>query len=225
MTRYSLEWVDLHIDSMIDKMGSDYFPLLVKFERFKTMTYDFIRENTQYLEVSQEVSDDLKTLLVRTKSEIVKDADSFASNIWDLPEPADYCRLVSVLPLILDSVTGREMIKAKEVKIIKEGQNQAYKRDPFRIATAEYPNVLREANMFKIDVGADTTTYYKALLHYIKNPAFAVIANPDERIVNLSNIAIEKICLNTADSLRLTTGDATSTPNIQYNSSFGKKGK
>lgn len=225
MDRYSLEWASLHIDSLIDKMGSDYFPIKIKLERFITMTFDFIRENTQYLEANQEISDDLKTLLIRFKSGLVKDDESHSSNVWNVPEPADYCRLVSIVPIIHDSVTGHDMIKAKEVKIIKEGQTTAYNRDPFRLPTAEYPSVQRIANMFKIDVGEDTTIYHKALLAYVKNPTFATINDQQQRIVNLPNIAIEKICLNTADSLRITTGDVTSAPNVQYNSSFGKKGK
>lgn len=225
MDRYSLEWASLHIDSLIDKMGSDYFPIKIKLERFITMTYDFIRENTQYLEANQEISDDLKTLLIRFKSGLVKDDEIHSSNVWNVPEPADYCRLVSIVPMVYDDVTKHDMVKAKDVKIIKEGQANAYNRDPFREATAEYPSVQRIANMFKIDVGRDTTIYNKALLAYIKEPTFAKISNTQERIVNLPNIAIEKICLNTADSLRITTGDATSAPNVQYNSSFGKKGK
>lgn len=225
MTRYSLEWADRHIDSLIDKMGSDYFPIAVKHERFQTMTYDFIRENTEYLEVNQEISDDIRPILVQLKSDVVRDDTGIAKNVWNVPEPADYCRLVGLLPIIIDPITGNEMIKAKEVKIIKEGQRVSYARDPFRTATAEYPNVYRIANMFKIDVGSDSIQYDKALISYIKNPTFAPLTRIQDRIVNLSNIAIEKICLNTADSLRVTTGDSTAPSNYQFNSGFGKKGK
>lgn len=225
MERYTLEWADRHIDSLIDKLGSDYFPIQLKLERFQTMTYDFIRENTEYLEANQEISDDIKPLLVRTKPTILKDVDFTTSNVWDLPEPADYCRLVSIVPVIHDTLTNHDMIKAKKVHIIREGQHDSYERDPFRSATAEYPTVTRIANMFKIDVGTDTSVYHKGYISYIKNPTFATIAQLTTRIVNLSNIAIEKICLKTADSLRVTTGDVTAATNFQFNAGFGKKGK
>ena len=225
MERYSLEWVDKHIDSLIDKLGSDYFPLQIKLDRFETMTYDFIRENTSVLEADQEISDDIKTLMVKKSVVIVKETDFAQKNIWNLPEPADYCRLVSVVPVITDPVTGHDMIKAKKVHIVKEGQRMSYNRDPWRESSAEYPSVYRMENLFKIDVGSDKTTYHKGLITYIKNPVFASINDLDKRIVNLSNIAIEKICLKTADSLRVTTGDATAATNFQFNTGFGKKGK
>lgn len=223
MTRYSLEWMDRHIDSLIDKLGSDYFPLPIKYERFQTCTYDFIRENTEYIETTQEISDDIKMLLVERKDPITKEPDGLKKNVWILPEPADYCRLVSVVPLI--TVDGADMMKAKKVNIVREGQMLSYERDPFRAASAEYPNVYRLSNFFKIDVGNDQSTYHKAIFAYVKNPTFAKITESEKRIVNLSNIAIEKICLKTADSLRVTTGDATAATNFQFNSGFGKKGK
>ena len=86
-------------------------------------------------------------------------------------------------------------------------------------------SITQLENLFKIDVGSDKTTYHKGLITYVKNPVFASINELDKRIVNLSNIAIEKICLKTADSLRVTTGDATAATNFQFNTGFGKKGK
>ena len=223
MVRYSLEWFDKHIDSMIDKLGSDYFPLQIKLERFETMVYDFIRETTDYFEATQELSDDLKTLLVEGIFDVEKESLSFGNNIWNLPEPADYLRLVSVIPVIHDSVTGKDMVKAKKVNILKKGQGIAYERDPFRSASAEYPNVYRMTNFFKIDVGTDQTIYNKAYISYVKKPTIANMGELTKRIVNLNDIAIEKICLKTADSLRITTGDVNAAPNYQFNSSFGKK--
>lgn len=223
MTRYSLEWFDKHIDSMIDKLGSDYFPLAIKLERFETMAYDFIRETTDYFEATQELSDDLKPLLVKSEFSIVKDSKSLVNNVWDVPEPADYLRLVSIIPVIKDSVTGNNMTKAKKVSILKAGQEMSYERDPFRNATAEYPNVYRIGNFFKIDVGTDMSNYTGAYITYIKKPVIAKVSELQKRVINLNDIAIEKICLKTADSLRITTGDVNAAPNYQFNSSFGKR--
>jgi hypothetical protein len=223
MDRYSLEWCDQYLDSLLDKMGSDYFPLPVKLDRFITITYDFIHKQTKDLEINQGASDQIKNILVRRRFTITKDALEPLKNIWNVPEPADYFRLVGLLPVINQS--GNDMIKAKKPATLQEGQAISYARDPFRKASAEYPNVFRLENFFKIDVGDDTTVYDNCLVSYVKEPLFADGNNLTNRIVNLSNVAIEKILLKTADSLRVTTGDVTAASTYQMTQSFGKKNR
>lgn len=220
MDRYSLDWCDRYLDELLDKMGSDLFPLPIKLNRFQTICLDFVREHTEYLEVTQEISDDLKPLLVRSKYDLVQDTNQ--RNLWTLPEPADYLRLVSLVPLYLDVVDGYEKQKAKKVSILKEGQREEYKRDPYRTPTDEYPHVFRYSNLFKIDVGSPSTAYTKALLTYVKKPLFAKEDELEKRIVNLPDISIEQILLKTADSLRVTTGDTNSGNTYQFNQTFGK---
>jgi hypothetical protein len=223
MDRYTLDWCDRYLDELLDKMGSDLFPLPIKLNRFITITLDFIRETTKSLEVTQEVSDDIKPLLIRSNYTIIQ--DPINQNLWTCPEPADYIRLVSLVPLFLDSVDNHLKQKAKKVKILKEGQREAYKRDPFNNATNEYPQVFRYANLFKIDVGDATINYSKALLSYIKKPNFADENDLTVRIVNLPDITIEQLLLKTADALRFSTGDSDAVANYQFGQSFGKKGK
>jgi hypothetical protein len=223
MARYDLDWSDRYLDELLDKMGSDLFPLPIKLNRFIMVTLDFIRESTKNLEITQEVSDDIKPLLIRSNYTILQ--DPINQNLWTCPEPADYIRLVSLVPLFLDPVDNHLKQKAKKVKILKEGQREAYKRDPFNNATNEYPQVFRYANLFKIDVGDDTVNYSKALLSYIKKPNFADVNDLTIRIVNLPDITIEQLLLKTADALRFSTGDSDAVANYQFGQSFGKRGK
>ena len=223
MTRYSLEWCDQYLDGLMDKMGSDYFSLATKLDRFITITYDFIHKQTKDLEINQEASDQIKNILVRRKLTITKDTMFPSKNIWNAPEPADYFRLVGLLPVIHQG--ENDMIKAKKPATLQEGQGISYDRDPFRNATAEYPNIYRLENFFKIDVGSDNTIYNSCIISYVKEPLFADENHLTNRIVNLSNVAIEKILLKTADSLRVTTGDVTAASTYQMTQSFGKKNK
>lgn len=223
MNRYTLDWCDRYLDELLDKMGSDLFPLPIKMNRFITIALDFVRETTEYIESSQEISDDIKTLIVRSKYSVIQDTSE--SNLWNLPEPTDYMRLISLVPLFLDPVDGFEKQKSKKVSIVKEGQRESYKRDPFRTPTHEYPQVFRHGNLFKIDVGDSSVNYIKAILSYVKKPSFAEIDELDKRIVNLPDISIEKILLKTADALRFTSGDATAATNYQFTQTFGKRNR
>ena len=92
MTRYSLEWCDQYLDGLMDKMGSDYFSLATKLDRFITITYDFIHKQTKDLEINQEASDQIKNILVRRKLTITKDTMFPSKNIWNAPEPAECFR-------------------------------------------------------------------------------------------------------------------------------------
>lgn len=212
MEQYSLIWCNRYMDELLDKMGSDLFPLPVKFNRFKTICLDFIRESTEYLEASQEISDDIRPLLVREDFPIIKQRNGFL-----LPIPDNYLRLISIMP------NTNEGPIAKKVSILREGQYQSYKRDPYRTSTDEYPSVFRHSNGFLIDVGDSNEDYVSATMSYITTPVYASLDNVQERIVNLPNISIEKILLKTCDSLRITTADNTGATSYQFTQTFGKK--
>lgn len=218
MDRYSLEWFDDYADELLDKMGSDLFPLSIKLNRFKTMTLAFINDALKYMETTQKLSDDIKSLIVPgVKIPLQKD---LINNIWEAAEPSDYYRLISAVPLT--SENGTDMKLCKEVKILKEGQRLAYSRDPFREATDEYPNIFRVSNLFQIDVGLKSTVVYdNALVSYVKKPVFGILGDLTQRIVNLHDSAIEEIVLKTTDSLRFSTGDATSVSNFNFNQTYG----
>lgn len=221
MIQYTIEYCDKYIDELLDKMGSDYFPLPIKMGRFVSTTLDFIRENTIYMEASQEISDDIKTLLVRTNMVMAPIAGSIG--MFEVPEPNDYIRLVAVEPYA--RINGVLTKKFKKIHIIKEGQRLAYERDPFREPSAFYPQVYRNTNVFEVNVGKDTDTYDTAKVSYIKFPTFGDILVDTDIIVNLPPIAIEKIMLKVAESLRFTTADESAAAIYQFDQTFGKRNK
>lgn len=216
--RYSLEWFDDYCDELLDKMGSDLFPLPIKYNRFKTHTLEFINEAGMYMETTQKTSDDIKELIIKGKFPLVKDT---VENVWETAEPTNYYRLISIVPLFKDAY-GEDAKVCKKPNIVKEGQRLAIERDPFKNATDEYPNVYRLSKLFQIDVGnASAINYDQCLFTYIKKPKFALMNDLDDRIVDLHDSAIEQIILKTADSLRFSTGDPTSANNYQFNQTYG----
>ncbi len=221
MIQYTIDYCDKYMDELLDKLGSDYFPLPIKMGRFVTSTLDFIRENTIYMEASQEISDDIKPLLVRAN--LVMALIPGQIGIYEVPEPNDYLRLVSVEPYA--RINGVLTKKYKKISVIKEGQRLAYERDPFREPSALYPSVYRNTNIFEINVGNDTDVYDTAKVSYIKYPTFGDIENDDDIIVNLPPIAIEQIMLKVAESLRFTSADESAAAIYQFDQTFGKRNK
>ena len=50
---YTVSYCDRFMDELLDKMGSDYFPLPIKLSRFESITLNFIRESSTFLEATQ----------------------------------------------------------------------------------------------------------------------------------------------------------------------------
>jgi len=211
----TLENVDLYLDDLMDKNGSDYHSLPVKLERFIALSYSVIKSDLVYFDATQAISDDIRPLIVeRSDVSIIKD-----NGFWKVPEPSDYYRLVLAFPLL----KGEKI--AREVKIIKHGQEE-YELNPFREPTAQYPIVYRMADFFQIKTGRDDKNEYdSAYIKYCKHPTFATIDELDKRIVNLPLETIIRICDETADSFRYTTGDPSAPAVDQFNSKFGKRNR
>ena len=224
MNRYTLAWCDQYLDELLDKVGSDYFPLPIKLDRFITATYDFLKDRTKNIELNQEISDEIKSLIKSRKVSILKSTISIHSeNIWNVAEPIDYYRLIGLVPLYINGES--EISKSKKISIIRNGQIESYIRDPFREPNAEYPLVIRNANLFSIYVGNDSTNYTSAYITYVKKPTFAKIDNESNRIVDLSDSAIEQILLKTSNYLRFGVSDEDAANNYQFNSQFGEYNK
>lgn len=220
---YTIDECDLYMDEKLDKMGSDYFPLPIKLLQFQKATYDLIRESTKFIEANQEISDDIVELLVEGfQRDMTQDVLNL--NIWYSQRPDDYIRLITAEPYFLQNSKLEK--KFKIVKIVKSGQYRSFKRDPNREPTPEYPLVLRTENKVMFDFGVDDgTVYSKALFSYIKKPTFAEADDSNDRIVNLSDIAIEKILDRTCNALRVIVGDPSATSNYQFDQTFGKRNK
>jgi hypothetical protein len=219
---YDIDYCDKYLDELLDKLGGDYFPLPIKFGRFITHALDFIRDNSgDDFEQSQEKSDNIKTLVVRTKNPIAPVAGE--AGLYQMAEPTNYMRLISIYPYAI--VNSVETKLARKVHIVKEGQRLAYERDPFRKPTPFEPNVYRIANFFEISTNDALNDYEFAQLAYIKKPTFGNIGTGTDRIINLPDMSIEIILQKTAESLRFTYGDEDSKDIYNFEQTFGKSNR
>lgn len=243
---YTLGYCDKLMDQMLDKMGSDYFPLPIKLLQFRKATYDLIRETTVFLETTQEISDDIKPLVNEKYSTLVQMTQP---NLWHCDEPDDYHRLISAEPFYPDPAYKNSKIpeekkplfkKYKKINIIKVGQKIAHDRDPYKKPTPEYPTVRRMGEKFRFDFGYDDGTEYSlAFLTYIREPNFGfeefksgktaqlpaqqfVLTNI---IVDLPPVTIQKIIGRTVNALRASSGDPSFPQNYQFEQTFGKRNK
>lgn len=217
---------DRYVDELLDKMGSDYFPLPVKLNRFKSLALGFIRENTKFIQLTQEISEDLQPLFVRRYVNVAPTGDD---SIKQISIPDDLFRLSSLKifhstnPIFTDDGTienpEQNNTRIKKLNFIKDGQENAYQRDPYKMATPHYPNLLQYSGKYRIDFGTEPDmNYNKAVITYIKHPTFG--RGLDDQIINLHDVLVERIALKTADSLRMGVGDESAPLNFEFNKRF-----
>lgn len=214
LTNPTLDNCDAYLDGLLDKLGSDYFPLPIKLERFIGTAYSLIHSNLVYFETNQMINDDIKPLIVQGDNyPIIKNGDK-----WHVPEPSDYYRLIDISPL------SKKMRISREVSILRNGQ-EVLELNPFREPTPEYPVVYRISDFFEIKTGRDQNIYDSAYIKYVKHPTFAKEHELDKRIVNLPLSFIIRILNETANYLRYSISDEFA-PNIEnYTAKFGKKNR
>lgn len=208
---YTIEYVDTQIDVLTDKLGSDYFPLEdIKWGRFVSMARKFVEKNSIFLEGNQNISDNIKSLLISEREIVLTPENDYLI----AAEPMNYYRLVSLCPL--KKINNEFVRYYKRVKIAKEGQNLVINRNPFSIANEFYPVIYRTENFFKIDLGGVVNNYEKGLISYIKQPSFGDISNTNNIAVDLPFASVDKIIEATAASLRVNVDDSAITNFEQF---------
>ena len=229
---YTIEYIDTAMDERLDKIGSDYFPLPVKFRAFEQATWDFIRETTGFAEATQEISDDLHTL-VRERNLTLNQFPYPEAHKFFCQHPTDYHRLITARPLyeIPALGTGGPEQRAvydntimKKLQIKKWGQNQIVDRNPHTEATEEYPVLYRRASQFLLEFQKGLTRDYDVLeIIYYKEPTFGDIELAESFAVDLPELSVQKIMDRACSALRFRTGDDHAPTNYQFDQTFGKR--
>ena len=204
---YTVAYCDQFMDELLDKMGSDYFPLPIKLRRFESIALQFIRESSNFLEVTQELSDDI-VAWVKTEQKSLSGGRNFrymGKAFFRIEYPEDYLRLLSVTPILGEN--NAFAFPAMEVKIYRIGNFGMNERNPFRTATGDRVNVYRMDDSVLIDTdynGIPAMAY--ADLTYVRQPIFGQL--PDDPIIDSVNkILVDKLMHKTCVSLRATTSD------------------
>lgn len=209
---YSLAEVHEKLKQLADKMGSDYFVLPVFVNFFETATYDYVGEKLKIVEKTQEITDDIRDLIVPKDINIAPDPT--IANKYIAPIPTDYLRLVAHSILYADNT------ECKRSDLVRYAEYSTTRRNPNTKPDKNYPAILQFEGYFQIDSGSTIPT--KMRLIYCKKPSFASIGQPGTRIVNLPDDAIEKILKITVTNLFNKTADERTQSSYQLQETYQK---
>lgn len=209
---YTLSEVHYKLKQLSDKMGSDYFVLPVFLNFFETATYDFVGERLKIIEKTQEVTDDIRNLIIPKDIVVIEDPNTNGKYIASLP--TDYHRLVAYDVLYANGE------RCRRADLLKHAQYSVYKLDPNRAPSKQYPLILQFDSIFQIDAGIAIPETFR--ITYCKKPTFATTGEPGKRIVNLPDDSIEKILKITVTNLFNKTGDERTQSSYQLQESYRK---
>lgn len=203
MSTYSVADFDRKMDELLDKMGSDYFPLPIKLSRFQTVVLQHIRETTSFFEATQELSDDLVAISTSIPISLGqgKNFVYMAKKFYQAKYPEDYMRFLNINPYSEKNGVP-QYGNSYEIKYYRIGHFAANERNPFRTATGETINVYRMDNSVLIDTDK---TFTHVSFTYIKEPVIG--QNPDDEILNFTDLIVDRLMQKTAVHLRATTSD------------------
>lgn len=196
--QYKLSEVHLKIKQFADKVGSDYFTLPELLSHFHTATLEFVGEKLKEVERNQEVTDDIRSLVVPGSLAVTRDPND--TTRWIAGLPYNYMRLLA-FDVIYDDGT-----RCRRADMKRQAEYPTASLNPNTRPTKHYPIILQENNLLQIDCGKDATPV-SIPIKYCKKPSFATSGQPDVRIVNLPDESIEAIILSTVTSLFGRTAD------------------
>jgi hypothetical protein len=197
-----------------DKMGSDFFPIPYIMNRLETAVHDFIGETVKFVENTQEIRDDIRTLYKPYKLPVVA---SEAGYLVSLPD--DYQHLMSAM--VVDDTTT-----VRQTAIIRHGQEDIYQADPDTRATAEYPSIFLYQDYIKVLSTGNPTFVYGM---YIKQPTFGAYSEHDdietEIAVDLPEHAVDKVIKIMVRDMFTATGDPRVQPQYAMKEDYRKRSK
>ena len=200
MSTYTVADFDRKMDELLDKMGSDYFPLPIKLSRFESIVMTHIRETTNFLEATQELSDDLVAISVSKPFPLLsKDHTYMGKNFYRIIFPEDYMRFLNINPY--STAPGRQG-ETNEIKYYRIGHFNQNERNPLRKAKDDRINVYRMDDSIIIDT---TKTFTNCYMTYIEKPVIGKVGT--DIILNFSDLIVDKLMHKTMVSLRTTTSD------------------
>lgn len=209
---YNLSEVHTNINQFVDKMGSDYFPLPEVLNNFRVSTYDFIDSQLKIAEETQQVVEDIRPLVFTSDIPVIIDPNNSSRYIAAIP--ADYHRVLSY------DLTYKDGSRCITADMKSHTQHIMQLNNPNRNPTKQYPTITQEADLFAIYCGTGNPKLFKMVI--CKKPKIATTGEPNKRIVNLPNAAIEKIMLSVCTRLLNKTGDERSQSSYAIQEAFRK---
>lgn len=199
-----------------DKLGSDYFSLPQVLKAFKKETLDFVGSRAKEAELNQEVTDDLRSLVLSKLIPFLPNPDNALEKMASLPN--DYHTKLSMNVLYTDG------LKARIPTVERMGEHNTNSVSPFKKPDRSYPLIQQFSNYFNVITGIGSSATIqpsKLILIYIKKPNFGKL--PTDVVVDLSDSVCEYLFASTANHLRLNTGEPSAARDFQINETYRKK--
>jgi len=201
-----------------DKMGSDFYPVDYVMNRLETSTYDFIGETVKFIENTQEIRDDIRSLYKPYKLDIINDPNDPSYKSVALPE--DYLHLMTV------NVKDAN-VTVRSTRIIRHGQEKIFQTDPDTKATDVYPTVVMYDNILRI-LSSGQGAPELVTGFYIKKPTFGKhdINHDDldvEIAVNLPDNAVDKLIKTIINDIFVSVGDPRAQIQHQVKETYRKR--
>ena len=194
---YTLEEIRDKAEVFSDKMGSDYFTLPVFLSAFETSALGFIGLRLKQVEKTQEITDDIRNLVVPKKIPVIVDTNNLSRYI--APVPVDYIRLLSYDVIYQDGSICRQ------ANLLRQSEKKHALNNPSEKPNKKYPIITQENELWEVDSGSTVPAFLK--IYYGKKPSIASTNELTKRIINLPDDVIEKILLNTLKLLYGFTAD------------------
>jgi hypothetical protein len=198
-----------------DKIGSDYYTLPQVLKAFKKETLNFIGERAKEVESSQEVTDDIRSLVESKLIPFIINPDNPLERIASLPN--DYHTKLTINVLYSDG------LKARKPLIERHGETNTNTLSPFKKADRMYPVIQQFSNYFNIKTGLSAGSPIqpdKLILIYLKEPTFGKLQS--DIIVNLPDQVCELLFSTTANSFLVNTGDIRAELDYKINQNYRK---
>lgn len=199
-----------------DKLGSDYFSLPQVLAAFKKETLSFVGARAKEAELNQEITDDIRSLVVPVLIPFIPNPDNALEKMASLPN--NYLAKLSV------NVKYTDGLKARVPTLERHGEHNTNSVSPFRKAEKMYPLIQQFSNYFNVvtNIAANATVQPdKLILVYLKKPTFGSV-NADI-VVDLSDTVCEYLFGETANHLRLNTGEPQAAQDFQFNQTYRNK--
>lgn len=199
-----------------DKLGSDYFTLPQVLKALKKETLDFVGARAKEAELNQEVTDDIRTLLVPVSIPFINNPDNALEKMAVLPN--NYHTRLSVNVMYSDG------LRARKPTIERHGESNVNSISPFKKEDRMYPRIQQFSDYFNVITGLaanSTIQPTKLLLVYIKNPTIGKLQA--DVVVDLNDTVCEYLFTATANALRFGVGEPQAQTNFQVNQTYRQK--
>lgn len=214
---YTVEHVYKKVMEGTDKMGSDFFSVEYVMNRLEAATYDLIGETVKFIENTQEIRDDIRTLYKPYKEDLIDDPNDNDYKIIALP--SDYQHLMSVK--VIDG-----NVNVRKTRVLRHGQVNIFQGDPNKKATAVYPIVVLYDDYLRVISPGNPI---QVAGFYLKKPTFGDFSVHDnignEIAVDLPEFATDKIIKTIINDIFVSTGDPRAIVQYEQKETYRKRGK